>query len=63
MLSLIIALLASIAALAFALAVARTIIAEDEGDDTMRTIATAIQEGAMPFSGENTRSLPALSFL
>ncbi len=49
MLSLIIALAASAAALVFALYVARTIIAEDEGDDTMKEIAYAIQEGASAF--------------
>ncbi len=49
MLSLIIALLASAGALAFALVVARQIVAEDEGDDTMKEIALAIQEGASAF--------------
>jgi K(+)-stimulated pyrophosphate-energized sodium pump len=49
MLSLLIAILASAGALVFALVVARSIIAEDEGDDTMKTIATAIQEGASAF--------------
>jgi K(+)-stimulated pyrophosphate-energized sodium pump len=49
MLSLIIALLASIAALVFAMAVAKSIVKEDEGDDTMKGIAVAIQEGANAF--------------
>src|SRR5690606_14873662 len=49
MVSLLIALAASIVALGFAMYVARTILAEEEGDDTMRGIAAAIQEGAGAF--------------
>jgi K(+)-stimulated pyrophosphate-energized sodium pump len=49
MLSLIIALLASAVALVFALVVAKSIVKEDEGDDTMKAIAVAIQEGASAF--------------
>ncbi len=47
--SLIIALVAGVLALLFALITARRVIAEDEGNDTMRAIAKAIQEGAAAF--------------
>jgi K(+)-stimulated pyrophosphate-energized sodium pump len=49
MISIIIAVVAGLVALAFALAVSRMILAEDEGDETMRGIAHAIQEGASAF--------------
>ena len=47
--ALIIALVASLGALGFAMYVARGVIAEDQGDDTMKSIALAIQEGASAF--------------
>ena len=47
--SLIIALVTAIVALLFAAFTARRVIAEDEGDETMRSIAKAIQEGASAF--------------
>ena len=46
---LIIALIASASALLFALAVSRRVLKEDEGNDEMRAIAVAIQEGATAF--------------
>ena len=49
MLPIIIALLASLGALLFAFGVSQTILREDEGDETMRSIALAIQEGASAF--------------
>ncbi|MGE0056669.1 MAG: sodium-translocating pyrophosphatase [Dehalococcoidia bacterium] len=42
-------LAASVIALGFALVVARQILREDDGDDLMREIAAAIQEGAAAF--------------
>ncbi len=49
MLPIVIALLASAGALLFAFGVSQTILREDEGDDAMRGIAAAIQEGASAF--------------
>jgi K(+)-stimulated pyrophosphate-energized sodium pump len=49
MLAIVIAVVAALVALAFALIVAQRVLKEDEGDDTMRAIAVAIQEGAGAF--------------
>ncbi len=46
---LIVALVASFGALSFAFVVAQMILKEDEGDDVMKEIAVAIQEGASAF--------------
>ena len=46
---LIVALFASFGALAFAFGVSRIILKEDEGDDVMKEIAVAIQEGSGAF--------------
>jgi K(+)-stimulated pyrophosphate-energized sodium pump len=49
MLPIAIAIVAAAGALLFALLTAQRVLTEDEGDDTMRGIATAIQEGANAF--------------
>jgi K(+)-stimulated pyrophosphate-energized sodium pump len=49
MLPLVIAAVAAAGALLFALIVAQRVLKEDEGDETMRSIAAAIQEGAAAF--------------
>jgi K(+)-stimulated pyrophosphate-energized sodium pump len=49
MLPIVIAIVAAVGALLFAFLTAQRLMAEDEGDDTMRGIATAIQEGANAF--------------
>ena len=46
---LLIALIAGLVALVFAAVTARQVIAQDQGDETMRGIAKAIQEGAAAF--------------
>src|SRR5690606_4954027 len=46
---LLIALVAGVVALVFAVVVARQVLAQDEGTDEMRGIAVAIQEGAAAF--------------
>ncbi|MCI0784130.1 MAG: sodium/proton-translocating pyrophosphatase, partial [Chloroflexi bacterium] len=45
----IIAIVASICALLFAVYLARVVMAHDTGTDAMRSIAAAIQEGASAF--------------
>jgi len=47
--NLLVALGAGVIALLFAAWTARRVLAEDEGTDTMKTIARAIQEGAAAF--------------
>ena len=49
MLPIVIAIIAAAGALLFALFTAQRLLAEDQGDDTMRGIAAAIQEGADAF--------------
>ena len=49
MLPIVIAIIAAAGALLFALYTAQRLLAEDQGDDTMRGIAAAIQEGADAF--------------
>ena len=49
MFPIIIAIIAAAGALLFALFTAQRVLAEDQGDDTMRKIAAAIQEGADAF--------------
>ena len=49
MVALVLAILIGLGALGFAALRARDVLAEDEGNDTMRGIATSIQEGAAAF--------------
>jgi K(+)-stimulated pyrophosphate-energized sodium pump len=49
MLPILIAIVAAVGALLFAFVTAQSVLREDQGDDTMRTIAAAIQDGANAF--------------
>ena len=49
MLPILIAIVAAVGALLFAFVTAQSVLKEDQGDDTMRTIAAAIQDGANAF--------------
>ena len=52
-----IAIGAGVVALIFAAVLARRVLNEDQGNDTMKDIGTAIQEGAMAFLGREYRTL------
>ena len=52
-----IAIGAGVVALIFAAVLARRVLNEDQGNDAMKDIGSAIQEGAMAFLGREYRTL------